>query len=107
MFKKCISLTKAPELPATELKELCYYGMFENCTHLIEPPKKLLINKFAKDCCKYMFKNCLSLTDGPILSSADETQSLSYYQMFNGCDSLSDSYKEYLNNKNYYNNIIF
>ena len=34
MFYGCTSLTQAPELPATNLAEWCYYGMFYRCTNL-------------------------------------------------------------------------
>ena len=39
MFTGCSSLTKAPELPATELKEGCYLNMFNECTSLIQAPE--------------------------------------------------------------------
>ena len=34
MFISCSSLTTAPELPATELVNGCYNGMFNSCTKL-------------------------------------------------------------------------
>lgn len=34
MFRDCVSLTTAPELPATSLAERSYYGMFNGCTSL-------------------------------------------------------------------------
>lgn len=34
MFDGCKSLTKAPELPATELAIDCYNSMFRDCTSL-------------------------------------------------------------------------
>ena len=34
MFDGCISLTTAPELPATTLVYQCYNDMFQNCTSL-------------------------------------------------------------------------
>jgi hypothetical protein len=34
MFARCTSLTSAPELPATNLVDGCYIGMFDNCTSL-------------------------------------------------------------------------
>jgi len=39
MFRGCISLKKAPELPATELTDTCYCAMFKGCTSLVKPPK--------------------------------------------------------------------
>ena len=34
MFQNCTSLTQAPELPATTLVSKCYAGMFERCSQL-------------------------------------------------------------------------
>lgn len=34
MFKGCTSLTKSPDLEASELKDGCYMGMFDGCTSL-------------------------------------------------------------------------
>jgi hypothetical protein len=34
MFNGCTSLEAAPDLPATGLKDACYYGMFNGCTSL-------------------------------------------------------------------------
>ena len=34
MFTGCLSLTTAPELPATTLAEGCYFQMFYNCSSL-------------------------------------------------------------------------
>lgn len=34
MFSNCTSLTTAPELPATTLKNFCYQDMFNGCTNL-------------------------------------------------------------------------
>ena len=31
LFKNCTALTTAPELPATELTDRCYYQMFKDC----------------------------------------------------------------------------
>ena len=34
MFYGCTSLTAAPALPATTLKNYCYQGMFRDCTKI-------------------------------------------------------------------------
>ena len=34
LFFNCSGLTTAPELPATTMTEMCYYGMFDGCTSL-------------------------------------------------------------------------
>ena len=38
MFKGCISLANAPELPVTLLKNDCYTSMFYGCTSLTTAP---------------------------------------------------------------------
>jgi hypothetical protein len=38
MFQDCISLTKAPALPATTLAKCCYSAMFNGCTSLTTAP---------------------------------------------------------------------
>lgn len=39
MFKDCVSLINAPELPAIKLASNCYENMFRNCTSLTETPE--------------------------------------------------------------------
>ena len=34
MFEDCVSLIKAPELPATTLPDYCHYKMFNKCINL-------------------------------------------------------------------------
>ena len=36
LFKGCVSLTKAPALPATTLSDYCYYSLFDGCKSLKE-----------------------------------------------------------------------
>lgn len=49
MFRKCTSLTTAPELPATTLVDGCYSGMFIGCTNL-NYIKMLATNVSATNC---------------------------------------------------------
>jgi len=51
MFKKCVNLEEAPELPATTLVQDCYQGMFDGCTKL-RYIKCLATNISATDCTK-------------------------------------------------------
>ena len=39
LFDGCSVLTSAPDLPATELAEYCYYKMFKGCTSLTSAPE--------------------------------------------------------------------
>lgn len=60
LFKDCAALTTAPELPAMNITNYCYVGMFQNCTSLVQAPRLKAV---------------------PL--------SYSYNNMFNGCSSLS------------------
>ena len=41
LFENCTSLTTAPELPATTLRNYCYLSMFQGCTSLTTAPRTL------------------------------------------------------------------
>ena len=87
LFRDCAVLTSAPELPAKELAEECYYSMFYGCTSLTSAPE-LKATKLANYCYSCMFYGCTSLTSAPELKAttlADEC----YERMFNGCTKLS------------------
>ena len=86
LFKDCSVLTSAPDLPATELADYCYYKMFEGCTSLTSAPE-LKATKL-EDCCYFaMFYGCTSLTSAPELK-ATELAWKCYGSMFSGCTSL-------------------
>lgn len=110
MFMGCTSLSRAPELPATELSindsqnslqvyaESCYEHMFDGCTGLLVPPV-LPATVLAKRCYAYMFKDCTSLLSTPALPATDlsntggfdynfYTNEYCYCGMFEGCTSL-------------------
>jgi hypothetical protein len=87
MFDSCISLTTSPELPATELADMCYELMFVNCTSLTTSPE-LPATTLAAQCYDGMFNGCTSLTVAPELSAATLAKSC-YQGMFNGCTSLT------------------
>ena len=89
MFFKCESLTQVPELPATELAENCYDGMFGNCIKLTKAPE-LPATKLAKCCYETMFDNCTSLIQAPKLP-ATELDKYCYERMFHGCTSLTQA----------------
>jgi hypothetical protein len=87
MFQNCTSLTKAPELPATELAEHCYDSMFKICKSLTTAPE-LPATTLADYCYYDMFSGCTSLTTAPDLPATTLTDNC-YYDMFYGCTSLT------------------
>lgn len=87
MFHTCKSLTKAPELPATELAESCYSNMFGICSSLIQAPV-LAATTAPSMCYANMFGGCISLKDAPDLPATTLGPSC-YYQMFLNCSTLT------------------
>ena len=87
MFYGCTSLTTAPALPATVLEDSCYYYMFYGCTSLTTAPS-LPATTLASNCYCYMFYSCISLTTAPALP-ATTLENSCYNYMFNGCTSLT------------------
>lgn len=88
MFRNCRLLTKAPQLPATNLSgaTMCYYLMFSHCTSLTAAPA-LPATTLSDACYGWMFDSCTSLTSAPNLP-ATTLVSGCYYDMFYGCTSL-------------------
>ena len=89
LFKDCVVLTSAPELPATKLADDCYYGMFSGCTSLTSAPD-LKATTLADECYFCMFSGCTSLTSAPELKATTLT-SYCYFYMFSGCTSLTSA----------------
>lgn len=87
MFLNCTSLIHAPELPATTLAGECYQDMFSHCTSLTKAPK-LPATTLANSCYQYMFFGCTSLTQAPELP-ATTLADYCYYNMFYDCSSLN------------------
>ena len=87
MFYGCTNLTKAPELPETELVDRCYYQMFFGCTNLTEAPE-LPATNLADNCYYNMFNGCTNLTKAPELPATNLANSC-YYSMFNRCTNLT------------------
>lgn len=86
LFKDCTSMRSAPDLPATELGELCCSHMFSGCTSLTSAPK-ISATKLAKQCCNFMFSGCSSLVSAPELPAMDLAESC-YGNMFENCSNL-------------------
>lgn len=87
LFKGCTSLVSAPNLPATELEERCYWEMFSGCTGLIEAPE-LPATVLADFCYRGMFKDCTGLIACPELPATD-LEVACYGGMFEGCTGLT------------------
>ena len=87
LFNGCISLTKAPALPATTLAKDCFEYMFWDCRSLTKAPE-LPATTLASGCYASMFCGCKSLTKAPELPATTLAQ-WCYYYMFNGCPSLT------------------
>ena len=87
MFYKCTNLTKAPDLPATTLAKSCYRNMFALCKGLTKAPN-LPATTLAANCYDHMFQDCTSLTKAPDLL-ATEAADYCYYYMFSNCSSLN------------------
>lgn len=87
LFKDCISLIQAPELPAVALIDYCYYNMFRNCTSLTQAPKLPAVTINGNSCYGYMFYGCSSLIQAPELPATTLGQSC-YSNMFYDCSSL-------------------
>lgn len=81
------NLTKAPELPSTELDYGCYALMFSNCAYLTQAPE-LPADTLADFCYYQMFWNCTSLTTAPNLPAYTLVNSC-YTGMFAGCSQLN------------------
>ena len=89
MFDSCSGLRKAPELPATIMKNSCYLRMFYCCSSLTEAPE-LPATTLANGCYDSMFAGCTSLTVGPELPATTLATSC-YQNMFWGCTALLES----------------
>ena len=87
LFRGCVALTSAPELPATTLASNCYFYMFYNCENLKTAPE-LPATKLADYCYSQMFFGCTNLNTPPVLP-ATKLENYCYCNMFNGCENLN------------------
>ncbi|MEE3483162.1 MAG: leucine-rich repeat protein, partial [Bacteroidales bacterium] len=87
LFKDCSALTRAPELPATELTSSCYSLMFSGCSSLTEAPV-LPATELSSSCYYYMFNGCVSMKEAPALP-ATQLASACYFCMFIRCESFT------------------
>lgn len=87
LFENCTVLTSAPELPATNLADQCYWSMFWDCTSLAVAPK-LPATTLTNGCYANMFHGCTKLTEAPVLKAAMLVENC-YNGMFTGCSNLN------------------
>ena len=88
LFDGC-DITSAPELPAAILTKYCYFGMFGNCSNLLEAPALPALT-LAESCYSCMFVSCTSLIKAPSLP-ATVLVDLCYNSMFSRCSSLTEA----------------
>ena len=88
LFSNCTGLTSVEnlELPATTLTTGCYYGMFQNCTSLVNSPE-LPATTLTENGYREIFMGCTSLTTVPELPATTLAKNC-YNSMFYGCTSL-------------------
>ena len=95
--------TKDLVLPATSLSKSCYKGMFYHCTNLTRAPELPTTELIqAENCYESMFEGCTSLTKAPVLPATILNNDC-YKRMFFGCSNLSyvDCYAPYAPSDNY------
>lgn len=83
MFESCTSLTTPPELPATKLYGRCYSEMFYGCTSLTKAPA-LPATTLYYQCYINMFGDCRALFTAPVLPATKLAGSC-YLRMFYNC----------------------
>ena len=91
MFANCTSLTTAPQLPAIDFEDDgmgCYSYMFQGCTSLTTAPELPTTTFLGRFCYEGMFQGCTSLTEAPTLPATTLVEGC-YLKMFSGCTSLS------------------
>ena len=89
LFRNSTGITSVSEdfLPATNLKQDCYDGMFYQCTSLTNAPK-LSSMSLAVSCYQHMFNGCASLTTAPELPATTLADNC-YRYMFYKCSSFN------------------
>ena len=97
MFRDCVSLRYAPELPAMSIPNRGYYAMFSGCTSLIAAPE-LPATQIGERAYNRMFgsdtdagNGCSSMVTGPSTLPATGMKIWCYSRMFTGCTSLENA----------------
>ena len=77
MFKNCTNLTAAPQLPATTLKDWCYFQMFYGCSSLTAAPV-LPAETLVSNCYRNMFYGCENLNSVTCLATDISASNCTY-----------------------------
>lgn len=88
LFKNCVQLVSAPELPATELAVGCYAEMFAGCTNLTKAPE-LPAAVLTENCYQRMFAGCTNLEE-VVIKATDTSAPNCMHEIFGGEDSEND-----------------
>lgn len=89
LFSGCTGLTNIENLvlPATSLRDACYFGMFINCANIIKPVKELPATTIPASGYAYMFSSSNIFT--PPSMTATTVNNKSMWAMFNNCPQLT------------------
>lgn len=87
MFKKCLNLTIAEELPSRNVGEEGYSVMFSECSNLVTPPR-IQAMALGNNACAWMFAHCSRLERAPALKEGQWLSWRCYKYMFENCTSL-------------------
>ena len=97
MFLGCISLTHAPDLPATVLEDKCYFRMFHSCFGLTSLPSFPSVvtmsgSSTRRRYCYQMFQSCTEITalTEPLFVGQNSTLARGCFEdMFAHCTKLT------------------
>jgi 3-dehydroquinate dehydratase len=87
MFKNCTALINMPTLPSVNVINICYSQMFSGCTSLKYITSLPAIN-IKQGCYISMFYGCTTLTTAPVLYAKTLANSC-YAYMFRNCSNLN------------------
>lgn len=87
----CSLIDKTNPENVTTLSDFCFYGLFQNNTHLVSAGNMNFgnVNIIKNYNFRQIFKNCTSLTTPPDMSSVTSVVSNGCESMFYGCTSLT------------------
>ena len=83
-------ITKVPELPATEIPNYSYRGMFRYCGELTETPA-INVKSLGYYACQNMFQDCTNLKKANAITVENEAGNYAFNRMFYSCTGLTDA----------------
>lgn len=87
MFYSCTKLQDVPNLPALSVPYDGYCSMFDGCKSIQKGPTKLNARELGDSACAYMFAGCKKLAS-PARINATNISEYACYSMFVNCESL-------------------